>query len=567
MEYRRTFTLGGWFLSSVSRHPQSGKFSMSSGDIIMKQTVTLAIVFCLVIAQMGCGGATENQNAVGANAESEPAAAVQPVVGTRGGDSAFSFYLLLGLAGVQIIAGLTVAIRFDQYSDRFRFMETVRSRIQKLFKVEVKKKPGKDRLKVSGVLTRRPEHDEFLDSNDVWYQMKIRHDDDIYLVDGTPQNTSLAHVHVPLDVVTRLGYRDLWEEGTRLLDTNRFCVTDKHVDKVDFIARGKRWRFDYHKDKLKAGKEHDIANCEVALHWYVHLPVSEDEKLNRLFDRLHILLGLLRDRVLGLLQKEFTSYDHVIDVMYSVPEIIEKLNSHWEKDEIYEEFRGLVTIVFTGLVIKPRIESEVEFVSNLLRGMATIETRKAERKRAVRGQIANIADRWTSTVQDLEGAVKELNETVPESLKAEAAQIAKVVVESGQPQDAIDQSARMYQNSKGRLAECCDRIENQFEDMTKLIRYVQNVNRELLQGESNLSEIWKSVAGEEFSSGTRFVRLHRGELEIEVISSGLLDRIREARISLLDELERRYPNILIHDIVFSLSPDGAARPVAERQHE
>ena len=73
------------------------------------------------------------------------------------------------------------------------------------------------------------------------------------------------------------------------------------------------------------------------------------------------------------------------------------------------------------------------------------------------------------------------------------------------------------------------------------------------QGDAQLSNVWKTVAGDEVATKTRIKGIKRGVLQIAVFNAPLLSELVSfQQTELLEELQTRHPELKIRRLKFRL---------------
>jgi predicted nucleic acid-binding Zn ribbon protein len=76
------------------------------------------------------------------------------------------------------------------------------------------------------------------------------------------------------------------------------------------------------------------------------------------------------------------------------------------------------------------------------------------------------------------------------------------------------------------------------------------------QGNAQLSDCWKHVAGERIASRTAVLGVHRGVLQVAVSSAAMMGELASFhKQQLIEELQTRYPDLKLKGIKFRLRGD------------
>jgi len=122
-----------------------------------------------------------------------------------------------------------------------------------------------------------------------------------------------------------------------------------------------RWQLSLDDSSIKSQDKY-IMNCHLAVHTAVNLPLSEADRLDRLFDIRPQFEQVLRSVISGVLRDELSKRRYR-EAMYAVPEIIEQLNRQWAERPEFRDYRDLIRVHFSALVIRPRVEAERQFIT------------------------------------------------------------------------------------------------------------------------------------------------------------------------------------------------------------
>ena len=128
------------------------------------------------------------------------------------------------------------------------------------------------------MLLQGPAQSDVVSAGPFSYRAQVQHFPGYYLSAQGPTSGSAARIQVPPDCVARLSYTDRWRHS-RFLDMTRFCLrTDDGDDIVEFIARGRRWCFDFHDDNIRS-QDGYLMNGQLAVHWHVPLPLEREDEV------------------------------------------------------------------------------------------------------------------------------------------------------------------------------------------------------------------------------------------------------------------------------------------------
>lgn len=81
-----------------------------------------------------------------------------------------------------------------------------------------------------------------------------------------------------------------------------------------------------------------------------------------------------------------------------------------------------------------------------------------------------------------------------------------------------------------------------------------------VRGARQLDDIWREVAGDKIATHSKAIAVNRGILQIGVASSALLGELASFhKLSLLQTLQERHPQLKVRDLKFRLKSDLARR--------
>ena len=337
---------------------------------------------------------------------------------------------------------------------------------------------------------------------------------------------SAGRVYVYPDFIARLGYDDHWQ-GSRFLDASAFClrvgemgdapppqyrdsgtppahsngsttfhgVRNLSWSVVDFLCRGVRWQLVLDDSSIRS-RDGYVLNCYLAVHTAVELPLSDVERLNRLFDILPQFQQMLRSVITGALHYELSRRGYR-EAMYDVPAIVASLNRHWAEEPQFRHYHDLIKVYFTALVIRPRVEAEREF---LTAGANLVNIKEMIRKldRQVKESRDRRGRRWDDWVERTEIAIDALmgqaetqqndngSEPPPRgqvaaSIKNAADGLQWQMPSIGNPEPLLKAVGALFQTGREQLETCTQAILELIKDLACFMEEIREDDEDLIR--------------------------------------------------------------------------------------
>ena len=266
------------------------------------------------------------------------------------------------------------------------------------------------------------------------YKALVKHFHGYYWVDERPVTGSAGRVYVYPDFIARLHYVNRWEHS-RLLDASAFSLrvgemgdtasaqkavsgtpeadSNSGWSVVDFLCRGVRWQLTFDDSSIKSLDKY-VMNCHLAVHTTVELPLSDTDRLNRLFDIRPQFEQVLRSVISGALRDELSKRRYR-EAMYAVPDIIARLNRDWAERPEFRDYHDLIQVQFTALVIRPREEAERQFITADV-NLASVKEKIRRLDRELEENRETRHRRWEELMCKQELAMKALHKRVGSSI-------------------------------------------------------------------------------------------------------------------------------------------------------
>jgi hypothetical protein len=329
------------------------------------------------------------------------------------------------------------------------------------------------------LLTAGPGQMQILDFSLLGFRARVKHCHGLFWTAAGLVTGSACRVFVHADFIARLGYLDHWQ-GSRLLDSSALCLRVGEIsDEVGYLCRGTRHELVFDDGSIRS-KDGYLMSCHVAIHTFIELPLTDDRRLNCLFDRLAQFEPVLRSVVSGTLRHELSIRGYR-ESMYFVPAIVAALNCRWAADSQFEIYRDLVHIEFTALVIRPREEAERRFLATPTAHLEQVhdrirvldqerEARRSERER-----------RWHDWRLSLVAALDSLEEQIPASTRQTAEGLRKQMPAIGTLVLIRKAVASMFQTSRTQLDIRCGAVAKILDDLSAFMESIRNDGDALVQ--------------------------------------------------------------------------------------
>jgi hypothetical protein len=321
------------------------------------------------------------------------------------------------------------------------------------------------------LLTTGPGQMQILDFGLLGFRARVKHCHGLYWAAAGPVTGSACRVHVHPDFIARLGYLDHWQ-GSRLLDASAFCLrVGETSNEIDFLCRASRHELIFDDGSIRS-KDGYVMSCHVAIHTFIELPLSDDVRLNRLFEDLAQFEKVLRSVVSGTLRHELSNRGYR-QCMYSVPATVAALNCRWVGDSQFQVYRDLIHVEFTALVIRPREEAERRFLATPTAHLEQVhdririldqarETRRSERER-----------RWEDWLVSLAASLQSLEEQIPASTRKAAEGLRQQMPAIGTLVPIRKAVASMFRTSRAQLDIRCLAVAKNLEDLTAFMKGIR----------------------------------------------------------------------------------------------
>jgi hypothetical protein len=286
------------------------------------------------------------------------------------------------------------------------------------------------------LLSHTPSGCGFLSSDELGYALAVPHHQGWYWTAGGPEAGAAGRVHVTPDSVARLPYPDRWHDGRRLLDSSAFCLRVKGTSQVvEYLSRGGRFQLEF-TDGLIRSQDGHVCNGLLAVHFAVPHRLDRAGLLEQLFDARGQLVPLLHSGVTGLLQQEIGRRPYR-QVMYDARAILDRLNGAWAADALFADFRPLLDVAFTALLVRPREEAELAQLQKLEAHRVRILDELKENILQVEREAGRWGHQWDDVLKVQNAAMGELRLHVPSTIQHAADGLADLLANMQDPTHLI----------------------------------------------------------------------------------------------------------------------------------
>jgi hypothetical protein len=331
------------------------------------------------------------------------------------------------------------------------------------------------------MLTAGPGQMQIFDFNPLGFRALVRHYHGSFWTATGCISGSAARIHVDPQWIARLGYVDHWQ-GTRILDSSAFCLrVGETSDEVEFLCRATRLQLVFDDGRIQSSDGY-IMNCHVAVHVAIDLPASDNERLNRLFDRVPQFKPLLRSVASGTLRHEFSTRPYR-QSMYQAPVIVAALNRCWAENAQFRDYWELLQVEFTALIIRPREEAERRFLATPTANLEHVHDRIRILDQEVETRRSDRERRWQDWQLSQSAALQALEEQVAESILRAADGLRRqmpAITNQTQLLTAVD---AMFQTGGEQLESRCHAVSDALDGLARFMEEIR------LDGDSLMERI------------------------------------------------------------------------------